>query len=119
MSGVLLSCAAFAAALGGFTALGLAMDRHHEGAFGRASLPGRGRRWLQAGGSAMLLLSLDASRSLQGASVGWVLWFGMLTLAALAVVAIFSYWPTRAWKIATASTGLALIAWGLWPLSTR
>lgn len=112
---VLLAGAAFAAALGGFLALGLAMDRHHEDAYGRGSLPGRGRPWLRGAGTVLLLLSLAASLALQDGAQGWVLWFGVLTAAALAVAGAFTYLPARAFGIGAcaASLALACFAWAL------
>lgn len=116
MSALLLGCAAFAGALGGFLALSLAMDRHHEDAYGRGSTPGRRRPWLRAGGTALLLLSLAASLRLQGSTQGWVLWFGMLTAAALTVVGIASYGPQRAARIGAGAALLAVLGLppGLW-----
>jgi len=100
--------AAFAAALGGFIALSLAMDRHHEDAFGRGRSPGRWRRPLQGAGSALLLLSLAACLAAQGAVIGWVLWFGSLTAAALCTVLVAGYAAKRAAAIGVAAASLAM-----------
>ncbi|WP_298924483.1 DUF3325 family protein [uncultured Ramlibacter sp.] len=96
MSHAALVLFAWLAAACGFAALALAMDRHHEDAFGRGRTPGAARRWLRAGGSAGLLVSLLASLAVQGPTQGWVLWLGVLTAAALAVVLALSYGPRRA-----------------------
>jgi len=93
VSQILLVLAAWLAAAAGFTALALAMDRHHEDVFGRGKAPGAARRWLRAGGSAGLLASLLASLAARGPAQGWVLWLGVLTAAALAVVLALSYGP--------------------------
>ena len=69
----LLLASMFAATLGGFCALSLAMDRHSEDVFGRGRTPGRWRRWLQWGGAALLCLSLGASLQAAGGVLGWVL----------------------------------------------
>ncbi|MDM0035048.1 DUF3325 family protein [Variovorax sp. J22P271] len=108
MNTLLLVCAAFAGALAGFLALGLAMDRHHEDAYGRGSTPGRRRPWLRAAGAALLLLSLWASLGLQGSTQGWVLWFGVLTAAALAAAGILASRPQRAAAIGVGASLLAL-----------
>ncbi|MET3178167.1 UNVERIFIED_ORG: hypothetical protein ABIC43_001321 [Variovorax guangxiensis] len=98
----------FAASLAGFCALSLAMDRHSEDVFGRGSTPGAWRRWLQLGGAVLLCLSLGASLQAAGSSIGWVLWLGALTAAALSTVALLSYAPRRFHWIAFAATGVAL-----------
>jgi len=108
MTPLLLGCAAFAGALAGFLALSLAMDRHHEDAYGRGTTPGRRRPWLRAAGTALLLLSLGASLGLQGATQGWVLWFGVLTAAALQVVGIVGYAPRQAARIGLCAALLAV-----------
>lgn len=87
---------ALMAALAGFVSLALAMDRHFEDGFGRDRQPGPWRRWLRLGGAAGLALSLAASLALRGTSQGWVLWLGMLTAAALIVVAMMTYRPRAA-----------------------
>jgi hypothetical protein len=104
-----LATAALLAAFSGFTALGLAMDRHWEDAFGRGRDAGSARTWLRAGGTLGLLLSLWASLALQRNAQGWVLWFGAMTAGALAVVLLMTYWPRRARAAGlAAAAGLAL-----------
>jgi hypothetical protein len=112
MTAGLLACGSFAAALGGFSALALAMDRHYEDAFGRGRSPGRWRRWMQAGGALLLAASLVASLRLQGGSVGWVLWFGTLTAAALGTVAVATWRPAQAARVSVVAAVLALLAVG-------
>lgn len=85
--------AAFSSALGGFTALSLAMDRHFEDSFGRGRSPGRWLVWLRIAGTLGLLVSLLACLAAQGRSQGWVLYCGVLTAAALTVVGVLSYAP--------------------------
>lgn len=87
---------AFSAALTGFSALSLAMDRHYEDYRGRGKLPSNAlRRWMQLGGAAGLVLSLWAAIAGYGSAQGWVFWFGAMTVAALAVVLTLTYAPTR------------------------
>jgi hypothetical protein len=106
--GALLLGLVFAASLAGFCALSLAMDRHSEDVFGRGSTPGAWRRWLQLGGTALLCLSLGASLQAGGASIGWVLWLGALTAAALATVGLLGCAPQRFHWIASAAAAAAL-----------
>ncbi len=111
MSSAALATAAFSAALGGFAALGLAMERHFQDSFGRNATPGRWRPWLQVAGVAGLVLSLGACLSVQGPTQGWVLWWGVLTAAAIAVVAVLGYaprWSLRLVLLGWALAGLAL-----------
>lgn len=87
---------AFSAALTGFAALSLAMDRHYEDYKGRGKVPSAAlRRWMQLGGALGLALSLWAAIGDYGSAQGWVFWFGAMTVAALAVVLTLSYAPTR------------------------
>lgn len=109
MSQGLLAAAALAAAFSGFSALGLTMERHHEDSFGRGRAPGTHRPWLRWAGSVGLLVSLAASLALAGPAQGWVLWCGVLTAAALAVVLVFSYAPRRASPLAIACAWMALL----------
>ncbi|XAH23546.1 DUF3325 family protein [Xylophilus sp. GW821-FHT01B05] len=105
-----LATGAFSAALAGFAALALAMDRHFEDSYGRGREPGRLRPWLRAGGSAALLLSLAASLSLAGLAQGWVLWCGVLTAGALAQALLLSYAPQRAPQCALLAGAVAAAA---------
>ena len=110
MSQIAWGTAAWAAAMGGFAALGLAMDRHHEDVYGRGRSPGRARPLLQAAGTAGLLLALACSLAAMGRSQGWVLWFGELTAGALAIIALLSYAPRHAPRFAVACPLVALSA---------
>ena len=104
----LLLTLVFAASLAGFCALSLAMDRHSEDVYGRGSTPGAWRRWLQLGGTALLCVSLGASLQAAGGSVGWVLWLGALTAAALSTVALLGYAPRRFPWIGSAAAAVAV-----------
>lgn len=99
-------CTAFA----GFTALSLAMDRHHEDSYGRGKSPGARRSWLRGAGVLGLLLSLATCLALKGPAQGWVLWFGVLTAGALVVVGMLSYAPRRAALLAATASALAALA---------
>jgi len=105
-----LATGAFSAALAGFAALALAMDRHFEDSCGRGREPGRMRPWLRVGGSAALLLSLAASLSLAGPAQGWVLWCGVLTADAWVLALLLSYAPRRAPRCALLAGAVAAAA---------
>ena len=108
MNAGLLAAAAFAAAVSGFFALGLAMDRHYEDSFGRGQAPGRRRPWMRAAGAGALLVSLAVCCHLRGAAQGGVLWFGTLTAGAWVVVLVMGYAPRRATGLGVAAGALAL-----------
>ena len=94
MSGLVWTGVALLAAFGGFVALSLAMDRHHEQVFGRGvGLPTRRRRALRAVGTGGLAVSLGACLAAHGPSQGWVLWAGVLTLAAMGQVLALAFAP--------------------------
>ena len=101
---------ALTAAVAGFAALSLAMDRHWEALHGRGSDPGTLRRWLQGGGSFGLLVSLLACIALKGSAQGWVAWAGMLTASAFVVVLMSTYAPARVPPLAKAMALATLIA---------
>lgn len=102
---------AFSAALTGFSALSLAMDRHHEDCHGRGNLPSPVlRRWLQLGGAIGLVLSLWAAIAGYGSAQGWVFWFGAMTVAALIVVLTLTYAPRRAVELLRGAGLLALLS---------
>lgn len=107
--GALLLSLVFAASLAGFCALSLAMDRHSEDVFGRGSTPGPWRRWLQLGGTVLLCVSLGASLQAMGGAIGWVLWLGALTAAALATVGLLACAPRRFHWIASVAAAVAVI----------
>jgi hypothetical protein len=111
VSGAALATAAFSAALGGFAALGLAMERHFQDSFGRNTAPGHWLPWLRLGGVAGLALSLLTCLAVQGSTQGWVLWWGMLTVAAATVVSVLSYAPR--WSLHIGLLGWAVAALAL------
>lgn len=110
MSAWPLAVTAWCTAFSGFTALGLAMDRHHEDSYGRGTSPGRRRPWLRMAGTLGLLLSLAACLALKGPTQGWVLWLGVLTAGALGVIGVLSYVPRRAAPLAVMAGALAGLA---------
>lgn len=84
---------AFALAYAGFTALCLAMDRHHEQVFRRRLAGGARRRALSAAGYALLAAALLPPVAGQGWGLGVVLWVGVLTGAALPLALLLCYAP--------------------------
>ena len=109
MSAWPMAVTAWCTAFSGFAALGLAMDRHHEDSYGRGSSPGPRRPWLRVAGALGLLLSLAACLAIQGPTQGWVLWLGVLTAGALAVVGVLSYAPRRAAPLAVLAGAAAVL----------
>jgi hypothetical protein len=83
---------AFVLALAGFTALALAMRRHHRDLFGRFPSVKRSVILRVVGGTA-LILSLAPCVFRADWPVGLVLWLGLLTVSALAVALMFAYRP--------------------------
>lgn len=106
----LLMYTVLAAALAGFAALSLAMDRHWEALHGRGTTPGTKARWLQACGTGGLLLSLAAALALKGATQGWVMWLGALTAGAVVVVLTLTYHGRRIIAVARAAGISAVVA---------
>lgn len=75
----------------GWAALALAMGRHH------AALMRSGRRqvMLRAAGVLALAASLVCAVVSNGWPVGTLLWIGLMTLAALAVIGALAGWSAR------------------------
>lgn len=110
---------ALSSCIAAFAALGLAMDRHYEDSYGRGKEPGPGlRRALRLAGTGGLVLSLWACLAAAGTSQGWVFWFGVMTLSALAVVLVLSYAPQRVTRVLQLGAGLAAIC-ALWAAAGR
>lgn len=83
---------AFIAAVLGFTALALAMSRHHKQVCRRE--PSHRRQWLlRAAGCTLLLASLLLCQAQAGWASGLVWWTGLLTLAAPVVTLLLSFRP--------------------------
>ncbi|PKA69214.1 uncharacterized protein DUF3325 [Pseudomonas baetica] len=89
----------------GFTALCLAMPRHHDELLGHTS-SARRRQGLKLIGWLLLALSLWAAVAVKGWSFGLVDWFAVLMLSALALVLLLPYRP----RLALTLAGLSLLA---------
>ena len=87
----MVSAFAFLLALGGCTALALAMPRHHRSLLGSAPSPARTRLARGIGG-AELTGALAFSIVSAGPSVGIVQWLGLITSAASIVAIALSLW---------------------------
>ncbi|NHZ91832.1 DUF3325 family protein [Massilia sp. CCM 8733] len=99
MSNTLIAgAAALGLAYGGMTLLCLAMDRHHQQAWGRE--PSRRQRvGLRGGGALLLALALPPCVAAWSATVGIVLWLGFLSAGALPLVFLLPYAPrATAWS---------------------
>lgn len=88
-----------------FTALCLAMPRHHEDVLGRKP-SARCRQGLKLAGWLLLGLSLWAVVSMRGWSFGLVDWCAVLMFSALTLVLLLPYRP----RLALTLAGLSLLA---------
>ena len=88
-----------------FTALCLAMPRHHEELLGHKSSTRR-RQGLKLAGWLLLGLSLWAAVAMKGWSFGLVDWCAVLMLSALTLVLLLPYRP----RLALTMAGLSLLA---------
>ena len=84
---------AFILALVGFGLLALSMRRHQLQAW-RRSLPRGASMVLRLAAFALLGLSAAACIAVSGWAIGPVLWFGLMTGAALIVSLGLAYWPS-------------------------
>lgn len=89
----------------GFTALCLAMDRHHLDLLGRKPSAAR-RRTMKVGGWLLLALSLWAAVAVRGWGLGLVEWFAVLMTSALMLVLLMPYRP----RLALTLAGCSLLA---------
>ena len=91
----MLAMAAFGACLAGFTGIALAMTKHARDLLGRANTF-RKRLVCRTAGWALIALSLWLCIAAWGASIGFVAWFGLATVAALLVAMALTYAPSGA-----------------------
>ncbi len=73
----------------GFALLCLAMDRHQRDLLGRRFSATDSHR-LRLAGFAMITLALILSIAALGSAYGAVLWFGLITIGAMPIVALVS-----------------------------
>lgn len=96
-------------AVGGFTWLAQAIDRHHADMFGRGAEPARSRvtrlRWQ---GVLALMLALVACVQAEGWAFGVIYWAGLLTLSALTVVGAFAWAPRATPRLARVAIALGV-----------
>lgn len=86
----MMSLAALLLSFASFATLALSMPKHHRDLFGNA--PTRSRE-LGLRGSGWILLTASVIPAIidHGISVGIVLWFGVITVSALAVAMLLTY----------------------------
>ena len=106
-----LSVLAFALCWAGMQALGLAMDRHYEQLTGRRAPPPSQRVALRAAGGVLLAAALWVCFSGWGPAIGFVVWWGFLTLGALAVALLLPALPRAGVGAAAVAGVLAALVW--------
>ncbi len=100
---------AAALCLSGMIALSLAMERHFEQATGRACLT-RAACWvLRSTGTLLLLAGLATCVSVWGPTVGFVGWWGILTVGATGTALSLSYWPRWVVPVGVSGCGIAVM----------
>lgn len=88
----------------GMAALCLSMDRHHRQVWHRTA-PAR-QRWLHIVGWILLAIAIWPCVRAWGSSVGVVVWFGLLSAAALVLVFLLPYRPKASvWLMGIAVLG--------------
>jgi Protein of unknown function (DUF3325) len=92
MATLTLSIAAFSLCYAGLGGLSLAMDRHHERVFQKQA-SAKTYRKLRGAGWLFLGLSGAVCVLLWGASVGAVVWLGILSATALPIILLLHYAP--------------------------
>jgi hypothetical protein len=99
----------FALAYGGFLALCLAMERHHEQVFRSRHVPRWRQRLLAGAGWALLAASLAPVVHGFGWGLGLVFWTGILTATAMPLAMLLSYAPRAALALAMAPVAAGLM----------
>ena len=110
MPAAIASGAAFGLCLAGMAALALAMERHGHLAGCRPEHLQSLRMALRIAGASLLAAGLWSCAADWGATVGGVVWFGWLTVAAWSTVALLSWRPRWMLLVAVlvALAGLAM-----------
>lgn len=105
MSGLLAS---WLLCLGAFVALCLAQERHHQEVWAR--VPSQAQR-LALWGLALLLsgVSCVAVSLRPDPGIAWAAWVSQLSLAALAVVALATWWPRWLPRVLGLAAGLGAL----------
>lgn len=105
---------ALAVAYAGFTTLSLAMDRHQTQLLGR-ELPPRQTLMLRIAGGVLLGGSLFVCLGAWSTSVAILWWFGLLSLAGLALGLLLAYRPqwARPVGIAVAVAAVVVVIFGM------
>jgi hypothetical protein len=120
MSTSLAISSVFLMTYSGFTALALAMDRHHRQMRPGWRLPGRATRTgLRLAGCALLLLSFWAGMQVWGVGGGAAAWFGVASATVGVLICLLPYYPH--WVVpgamASALAGLLLLTAGSWTVA--
>ena len=111
MTGWFFPVLAFALCWPGMQALAFAMDRHYEQLTGLPEAPRRQRIALRIAGSVLLAVALLLCFSAWGPTIGFVAWWGFLTLGALAVALLLPTMPRMGAGAAAVAGVLATLVW--------
>jgi len=85
-----MALASMVLSFAGFAALACSMTKHHRDLFGKGPSQER-ERALRLAGWMLLTLSVTPAIVQSGMSIGIVLWFGILTVAAVLVALLLTY----------------------------
>ena len=103
------SVAGLAFAVGGFTWLAQAIERHHADMFGRGSAPSPARvARLRVLGTLALLAALAACVFAEGWAFGVIYWTGLLTIGALTAIGAFTWAPRATPRLARVAIGIGV-----------
>lgn len=105
----LFGISAFAAAVAGFLALGLTMERHWQEACGAVCRPHL-RTTVQALGALALTVSLLCCAQLRAQGHGFVPWIGCLTAAVWIAIGLLAYGAVTAARVVRVAGLLATVS---------
>lgn len=98
--------------LGGFACMALSMAKHYRQVF-LAEPTKRGARMRRMAAWLLLCVSLVPAVTDDAASVGIVLWTGVLTVSAFSVTMLLTYWPRATGVAALTAPLLAIVLCGI------
>lgn len=100
----------YALAYAGMTALCLAMEKHYVQAMRGADLPAGRKKCLKVMGWSLLALGILSSIHGWNPTIGIVVWSGFVSVAAISVVLVLSYFPTQVVQIGASALVMGLLS---------